>query len=396
MGFSTYAALLRLARVRRTLLLAWTIRVPMVAAYVAVTLHVVLDMHRSYAQAGLVDAVMAIAMAISGPWRGRLLDRVGLRRTLAPSLVVLTMCWCVAPWVGYWVLLAIMGLAGLFVLPTNSIVRQVLITAVEDVQRPAVLSVDSVAMEISFMAGPVVGVLLATWFGPAVGMLVCQLAGVVGGLVLMLDDPPLRTDTAEPAGGRMRDWMGPSVLGILLLAATATFLLNGEDLGVVAALRHMQHREWIGWVLAVWAGGSALGGTAYGALRRHPPAWTLMGTLALTTGGCALATQPVVFVVLLFLSGVFCAPTITATIDELATAVPLGARGEAMGWHSSALTVGGAVGGPLVGAAMDGAGWHAGFGLAGVVGVVGALAAAAAVVLLAARRPVPTRPSGDV
>jgi MFS family permease len=49
--------------------------------------------------------------------------------------------------------------------------------------------------------------------------------------------------------------------------------------------------------------------------------------------------------------------------------VPAAVRGEAMGWHGSALTLGGAVGAPLVGWGIDHGGWQGGFELAGFVGL---------------------------
>src|SRR3954464_13289463 len=151
MGFSTYADFARNRVVRRILLLGLLIRIPLWAAGVVLTLHVVSHLNRSYTDAGLVEMVLCIALAVSGPWRGRRLDRVGLRATVTPSLVVLTATWCVAPWVGYWPLLARVALAGLFVVPTFSIVRQVRLGAVPVEQRTAVLSVDSVVVEFSFM-----------------------------------------------------------------------------------------------------------------------------------------------------------------------------------------------------------------------------------------------------
>jgi MFS family permease len=114
-----YRRLLGQQTVRRVLLLSLVIRIPMWAGNVIMTLHVVTHLHRSYGAAGLLTGVATIALAISAPWRGRLLDRVGLRRAVAPSLVVLAACWSVAPFVGYWPLLGFVGVAGLFVVPSE-------------------------------------------------------------------------------------------------------------------------------------------------------------------------------------------------------------------------------------------------------------------------------------
>ncbi|MCW2786947.1 MAG: putative arabinose efflux permease, family [Marmoricola sp.] len=379
MRFTTYAELARNPVVRRILLLGLLIRIPIWAAGVVLTLHVVTHLDRSYTAAGAVEFVYSAALAVSGPWRGRLLDRVGLRAALAPSLVVLAVCWSIAPWVGYWWLLPFVAVAGLFTIPSFSIVRQVLIGAVPEGQRTAVLSVDSVFVEFSFMIGPVLGVLAAVYLPTAIALLIFQLSMVVGGVVLWVANPPLHSEASsvdaagqpEPA---VRAWLSPAVVAILVIAATATIILTGEDLGTVAALRDLGHTAAIGWELALWGLGSAIGGIVYGALHRHPPAGILLVLLAASTVLVALSHGQAVFTVTLFISGLFCAPTITATIDDLSRTVPASVRGEAMGWHGSALTLGGAVGAPLVGWAIDHGGWQVGFEIAGFLGLAMALA----------------------
>jgi len=376
MRFTTYADLFRIPAVRRILVLGLVIRIPLWAANIVLTLHVVQHLDRSYTQAGLLEMVYSLALAVSGPWRGRRLDRVGLRAAVVPSIAVMTGCWLIAPWVGYWPLLGFVAVAGLFMLPVFSIVRQVLIGAVPDEQRTAVLSVDSVVVELSFMIGPVLGVLAAVYLPTPLALMICQLATVAGGIALWAANPSLGYEN-EPSEDRpavrVRDWLSPAVVAILVIAATAVVILTGEDLGIVAAMREMHHTHSIGWVLALWGLGSAVGGIVYGALHRHPPAGVLLLLLAASTALVSLGDGQLMFVLLLFVSGVFCAPTITATIDDLSRTVPTSVRGEAMGWHGSALTLGGAIGAPLVGAAIDHGGWQGGFQLAGAAGCVSAV-----------------------
>lgn len=381
MTLSTYAALLRHPEVRRILVLGFLLRVPLWAANVAVTLHVVTHLHRSYTEAGVVSMVSALALAVSGPWRGRLLDRIGLRRAIAPSLLVNLVAWSIAPWVGYWAMLAFVGLADLFAVPSFSVVRQVLISAVSDAERTAALSIDSVATEVSFMVGPVLGVLAATYLPTPVALVLCEVFGFLAGLALWLANPALvRLEDVEGATGprpARRTWVTARVLMILLVCATATVILTSEDLGSVAAMRAMHHTSSLGWVLAVWGAGSAVGGLIYGGLHRHPPAPLLLVLLGASTALVAVAPDRLWFTVLLFLSGLFCAPTITATVDDLSRAVPARVRGEAMGWHGSALTLGSALGAPLIGRAMDAGGWAHGFAYGGLAGLAMALAAMA-------------------
>jgi MFS family permease len=151
-------------------------------------------------------------------------------------------------------------------------------------------------------------------------------------------------------------------------------VLTGEDLGTVAALRDMGHATSIGWVLALWGLSSAIGGIVFGTLKQHPPSYVLMALLVATTVPVAFADNRWVFAGLLFLSGFFCAPTVTATSADLSRAVPPHRLGEAMGLQGSAFTTGGAIGAPVVGFAIDHGGWQSAFLVVGAIGTLVSLA----------------------
>jgi MFS family permease len=375
-----YAEVLKKPIIRRTVLLGLVIRIPLWAANIVLTLHVVDHLHRSYAAAGMVGMIVSGCLAVSGPWRGRLLDRRGLRSVLAPSLIVCTAVWCIAPWVGFWPLAVLAGLAALFTVPSFPIIRQVLISHVPVEQRTTVLSVDSVAVEISFLIGPILGVFAASWLPTPIALMICQLAVMAGALTLWFVNPPLTSAQSDLSAGHVpvRTWMTPSAAAILVMTLICTVTLTAADLSTVAALRDWGHGGDIGWVLGLWGAGSGVGGLLYGAMKRPPSASTLLLLLAGTTALVAFAPNFGVFVALLTLTGVFCAPTITATVDGLSRMVPASIRGEVMGWHGSALTFGSAAGAPLIGIAIDHGGWDAGMGIAGG----GALAVAVLAVIV--------------
>jgi MFS family permease len=398
------------------------------AGAVILTLHVVTSLGRSYGEAGLVTAASTLAVAISGPWRGRLLDRIGLRRTVGPSLVVQVVCWSIAPWVSYAPLIAFAALAGLFVVPTFSILRQVIIRSVPSDQRRTALSLDSSATELSFMAGPAIGVWLATAWDTGWALLVCELASAAAGFVMWLINPPLRSDGAEgapdergasgeelgegaraeviadgadvradaladigadvgadvgaegaapdgevlerPHGRAIRGFITVGVAAVYLAALCSTLVLSGTDVSIVAALRSFGQTSSIGWVLALWGAGSLVGGLVYGAWHRSISVFWLLAGLAATTGPVALASGVPAFAVLITISGLLCAPTITATVEQLSRLVPERHRGEMMGWHGSAMTAGSAIGAPVAGFAIDQGGWQWGFIVVSALGVV--------------------------
>ncbi|GAB76455.1 Predicted arabinose efflux permease, MFS family [Austwickia chelonae] len=362
MPLTPYFRVLRESRLGITMLLGLMVRTPVAACGVILTLHVV-AMGRSYAEAGVAMMILTVGLALSGPWRGRRLDRVGLRRTVWPSLVVLTFCWSAAPYLGYVPLLALCLLAGVFTIPSFSIIRQAVIAAVPRRDRRTALAMDSVAVEISFMVGPLVGVWAATiwdtgWVLGGVG-----LAGVGAGALLWWMDPPLRgaLSDSDVQGGGFKAWFTPTVAVICMVGVATTITLSGTDIAVVAAMRGWDRTAQVGWVLALWCLGSLVGGLAYGLLSRPVPSLWLLLALGAVTFPVAWARDVVTLTVLVAVAGLLCAPTTTAMVDELSQVVPERFRGEAMGWHASFLQVGSALGAPLAGAAIDGGGFGAGF-----------------------------------
>ena len=368
-----YRRVLSRPSLRRTLVLGALTRAPMFATGILVTVHVVTTLGRSYVMAGLVAAAVTTAVAVSGPWRGRLLDRHGLRAVVGPSLAVSGTCWGLAPWVGYWPLLGLATVAGLFAVPVSSVIRQAVIADVADGDRRTAISLDSAAIELSFMVAPAAAVFAATRWSTAWVLFVVQALAVLAGLGLWLADPPLRSEAdatpTAPARGRTPMLRGPFLAVLVMVLATAV-ILSGSDLSFVAAMRGFGETPLLGLVLALWGLGSLVGGLVYGALPREVPARWLLAALAVVTLPMAFASSGVVLAVLACVAGLLCAPTITATVDEAARIVPAEVRGEAMGWHGSALTAGGALGAPFAGVVIDHYGGGGGFLAVAVVGAL--------------------------
>jgi predicted MFS family arabinose efflux permease len=366
------------SRPLRTILAVGTlVRAPVFASGVLLTVHVVTTLGRSYAAAGALTAAATVAIAVSGPWRGRLLDRLGLRRVVLPSLLVAVVCWSIAPFVSYWPLLVLAVVSGLFVIPTFSITRQAVIASVDETDRRTAISLDSAAIELAFMLAPALAIWAAAQWSSSWVLFVTQMLGVLGGVVLWFVDPPLRGEGETRVGAERvptRTWFGLPFLAVCLAATATTLVLAGSDIGFVAAMREFDAVSQIGVVLALWGAGSLVGGLLYGALARSISAFWLLGGLALVTAPMALAGTPWSLAALGFVAGLLCAPTITATVDQASRIVPAAVRGEAMGWHGSFLTAGGALGAPLAGLAIDRGGAPAGFVTVAVVGLVVAVA----------------------
>jgi MFS family permease len=382
--FGRYGAVLRVPAFRRAELISLLARLPQYGFGVTLTLHVVTTLGMSYTAAGVVAAVYTVAAAIAAPWRGRLLDRQGLRRTLVPSLVVVPLVWGVAPFLPYWLLIIACAVGGLFSLPLFSLIRQIIVAAAPEGVRRTALSLDSVIVELNFMVGPLLAIVAVTTFGTRPTLIALTVLTSLGGALLAIVNPPLvaGVEEGEPVLVPRRQWLTPAVLGVYGAVLAAGIVLAGTEVSLVAALRTFRHTELLGLVMTVWSAGSAVGGLIYGAWHRSIPSAVLLTGLAALTLPVALATNvPGVFLIVAA-SGFFCAPLISATVDELNGRVPESVRGEAMGWHGSALTAGSSLGPPVVGMVLDAFGWQAGFVTAGGVG----LAVAALVVLVTGGR----------
>jgi predicted MFS family arabinose efflux permease len=373
-----YRRALASRRLRTALLLGLMVRAPVFAGGVLLTVHTVTTLGGSYSAAGVLVAVVTAATAVSGPWRGRLLDRLGLRRVVPPLLLVTATCWTIAPWVGYRGLLALALVASVLVIPSVPIIRQAVIASVPEQDRRSAISLDTAGFELAFVVAPLVAVWAAAQWSTAWVLFISKMLVVLAGAVIWLVDPPLRAMSERTAAEHdvpRREWFSTRVLVVCLLAFGVTLVLTGSEIGVVAAMRGWGLTPQIGVVLAVLGVGSLLGGLVYGAMPRPLPAHLLLLALALVTVPMAFVSSAWTLVVLSFAAGLFTAPTVTATVDQLSGMVPAETRGEAMGWHGSSLAAGGTLGAPLAGMAIDRYGVGGGFAAVALGGVALALLA---------------------
>jgi predicted MFS family arabinose efflux permease len=173
-------------------------RIPNSAATVAITVFVVSGRGGSYAQAGLVAAVMTVGAAVGSPWRGKALDRVGLRRAAAPSVLVEGAVWFAFPFLSYRFMLVAAFAGGLLAVPVYSVLRQAMSVLAAPSQQRTAFSLDSISTELSYLVGPAGAALAAAW-SPRGAVFLVGAATVVAGVGLMVFNPPIRA--AERAEG---------------------------------------------------------------------------------------------------------------------------------------------------------------------------------------------------
>lgn len=375
-ALGNYRRVLALPGVRALLLLMFAARIPASATSMVLTLHVVLTLHRSYGAAGLVGAAGTVGVAIGATLSGRLVDRVGLRPTITITALGEGVYWLTAWRLDYGMLLVLSVIGGLFALPAMSVGRQAMAALVPPEHRKAAFSLDSISVEMSFMVGPALAVLVATRVSTTAALLMVGAMVVAAGAAILLVNPPIRGAHDEPdlvTGVRppRSQWLRPVLVGMLIASCGAVFVLAGAEVVTVAALRGAGEVSWTGIVTIAMCLQSATGGIIYGGLRKPPGPLVLMGLLGLLTIPVGLAGgQWWVLILALAPCSVMCAPSLAASGDTVARLAPASVRGEAMGLHSSALTLGAAIGSPIIGTVVDHFGTVAGFAGAGLGGVL--------------------------
>ncbi|MGC7099339.1 MFS transporter [Amycolatopsis lurida] len=381
MPFQPYRRLLALPSVPSSMLLMFFARLPITAMGITLTLHVVTDLGRGYGEAGLVGTATTAGSALGAPLIGRAIDRYGLRPVVAVCGVVSAGYFLATPHLPYLALVLVALPAGLLAVPAGSIARQVLAALVPDAQRRTAYSLDTVAVEVTFMVGPSLGILISTQFSSTAALTsIGVLSGVVA-VLLYLMNPPVRADHEVVTGERppLRSWLSRELVATLLIAAAATFVLVGMELAALASLRENGEVDWTGVVIALMCVASLVGGIVHGAVHRSLSQVTLMVLLAVLTIPVGLVDTPWWLLALVLVpSNLVCAPTLAATTEAVSSLAPARVRGEAMGLQDSATRIGLAAGGPVVGFVMD----HSAPGWGFVASGLGGLALASAGIAL--------------
>jgi MFS family permease len=378
-AFSGYARLWADRSVRTLFVAAFFARIPAMAAPLVFTLYVVGELDGTYTQAGVLAATTTLGIAIGAPWRGRAIDRIGLRRAVLPSIVAVAVLYPLATVVEYAWLIPISFLMGIFLIPIFSIVRLSLTVMVDQDQRRTAFSADSVLAEGSFIIGPAVGALIVTQAGGGPALITIGVCEAIAGALFLWLDPPTRSEpkpvedgAEDPFDGQ---WISVPLVFLFLISAGTMVALIATDLGIVSQLRELDAVGSVGITYGLWGLSSLLGGLLYGALNTSIRPTYLLLALGLTTIPVGLGGEVWSLSLWVIPTGFLCAPTMTAAGEWIAKLVPERRRGEAMGWQGTAFTLGGAASSPFIGAAIDGVGAWGAFVVGGSVATLIALLA---------------------
>ncbi|MBY8878418.1 MFS transporter [Actinacidiphila acidipaludis] len=382
---SSYAAVLRLPHARRTFGAALFGRL----GYGVVSLSLVLSLAAatgSLPAGGLFGTEFAAVSVVLAPARAGLIDRWGARRALpalalpfASALFVLAACAHAAAGTPRWLFAVLVAAVGASCPPLGPTMRALWSAmAPDDAVLQRAFSLDTVAEELIFLAGP----LLVVAIHPVPG-LVLSGAVIAGGTLAMVSSPaarliaPVPKETSAPL--RL---LAPEGAGVRRAAAAAFGMgvcLAAVYLYVIAAADRAHHPAAAGWILAAQSAGSALGGLLYGRVRwrldaaaRLPYLLLVMAALVAVT---AAAPSLPVLGLCVAVGGLLTSPTLSTAYLAASRLAPEGTATRATTWANSAINAGSSAGGGLAALLVDRAALPVCFLLAAAAPACAALAA---------------------
>lgn len=212
--------------------------------------------------------------------------------------------------------------------------------------------------EFVFIVGPVVATTCAIKIAPSAGILAGLIFLAIGlpSLAAMKStEPPAEpADQQEPHPPILKNRI---VQSIVIPCAFLGGFFGAIGITVVGFAEERNHPESTGWLLAIWAVGSAIAALVNGAIKFKSAQATrfLIYLVGLTVG-----TLPLLFVqtipalaVALFVNGLFIAPLIVNAYGTVESAVPAGQITEALTWVIAGMPLGGAISSALAGVVID-------------------------------------------
>jgi len=334
------------------------------------------DRTGSFGVAGLAAGAFTVGLGATSPLLGRLIDRRGPRPVIIPAalvtalalvlLVVLTEAGA-----GTAALVAVSGLAGGATPPIGGLLRQLWPSLVDAEDLVGGYVIDSLLIEVFFVAGPLLTGVMAAAIGPAsplfaaaglgfLGALWFAAVPAVGAVQRAADEHRTRAGALASPAIRLLVFTGVPI-GISFGVFDVIYPAFGSDYGNSALG---------GPFIAATAIGSAIGALVYGA-QAHRFRTPAQGSIALAIYqplACLpllLADSNLAMFLLAPLAGSYIAPASNLRNQIAQAAMPPGTGTEAFTWLALSLTVGASAGAALSGPLVQAHGWRAGALLAG-------------------------------
>jgi predicted MFS family arabinose efflux permease len=335
-----------------------------------------------YGRAGVAVGVTVGITCVSNPLLARLAITLGARPVLIASSVAYATCMgalAAVPESSYAAQLACCAGAGLSMPPVVAVVRGLWPRLFTPDEAQALYGLEATAQEAIFILGPALVAVIAAVAGAHAAVAATGAIGLAGTIALS-SSPLLHQHGARRVRERHQLLRGSRLPMYVVIAFTLTVAFNMCDIAIVAFISGRRANAAAGVVLALWSGGSMLGGLLFGARGgAADEASVARACLAVAAGvgAAALAPGRIGLAVIMFVGGMFIAPALGRLYSRVAGIVPEDSATEAFAWIGVGLLAGSAVGAAAGGITVDALGARMTFLLAAAV------PAAVAAVLLA-------------
>jgi predicted MFS family arabinose efflux permease len=359
-------------------------RLPLAMLSIGILVHV-RHLTGSFAVAGVIAGVYAVALGVGGPVLGRLVDRRGQTAVLLGSATAGAVLLMVMALLPARVPLAVLaGLAagiGIATPPVGACLRTQLPALVSD---PGALdrayALETSVVELTYIFGPPLAISIGELWSSGAALAVGGV-GLLAATAVFAMQPGAAGRQSTPSAPRPHGGSPgtPEMRTLVIILAAVGLLLGADEVAVIAAAKSLRSASASAPLFAVWGAGSFVGGLLITRLGGGPrtTAGLAMLLAALTAGHLALipADGSVIGLgVVLFLAGAAIAPTEASLYAMVDPAAPAGTITEAFAWLATAMAVGGALGAAGAGALADRAGPSAAFTLAGAAGTLALIA----------------------
>jgi len=365
------------------------------------TILTVQSLYGNYTSAGGVSAALVVATAVGAPVLARLVDARGQSRVMLPAVLgsalgmvgMITAAGLRAP---LWVLVALALVAGGLGGSMGSLVRSrwtTVLDSPDDIH--TAFSLEAALDEVVFVVGPVAATALCTSAAlPVTSGWVAALCLHLGGGLWLLSQRATEPPAHGPGPASAAPHPGPARTATsalrhgAVLAVVAVFLGSGalfgaNDVTAVAFATEQGRPSSSGLVLAAWALGSLSAALVYGSRTWAWPMWRqfLVGVLALALGASTfiLAGSVPVLMVLMLVTGMSIAPTVTVGNHIVQAVTPRDQLTEGLTWVGTAMNVGVSLGSLLAGRLVDTHGSRGGYVLVTVFAWLSVLVALATI-----------------
>ena len=346
-----------------------------------------------YASVGLVIGAHQFSVALGSPLQGRLADVLGHRMVLFPDGIAYfsgaaTLAFGIQQGWAVPSLVVIALVTGLLSPPLTACTRAAFGAMFEGRDRQLAFILTAANIEIGFLAGPILAVVIATTVGGEWAVVVAGAGVLIGASVYTLG--PMAAATAPRVVGEGISRRSGGVFGALrssgLRSMSVVYLGIGSVFGLFdifsASVSEAAGRPgFAGVLISLVAGSSLVGGFFYGSriwsgsLRRQMLRLTAL-FLSAQFALAASAGDLRILVAAVLLTGVLVGPMNVCGFQLVDDVAPREARAEAQSWTQAAIYLGSGIGGAVGGIVVDALGPRA-------VALVAAMGALLAVTTLA-------------